>query len=159
MDHLQLFRKRLIPYECLPLKDDIIIFQSDDYIVTSWTTLNPKIAFHRGCSCYFLQEGLKLSKFYKHDGSLLYWYCDIVEYEWSEDRCCLTATDLLADVIIYPDGQVKILDLDELADAHAAGLITSKQLQTALYRLNTLLNYIYNHQFHILQETLESRGL
>jgi len=159
MNNLQLFRKRLIPNECIPLKDDVIVFQSDEHIITTWTTLNPKISFRRGCSCYFLKEGFKLSKFYRHDDSLKYWYCDIVEYEWNEDCRRLTVTDLLADVIVYPDERIKVLDLDELADAHAAGLITSEQLQTTLYRLNTLLNYIYDQQFLILQETLESRGL
>ena len=59
MNNLQLFRRRLIPDECILLKDDVIVSQSDDYIITTWTTLNPKISFHHGCSCYFLKEGLK----------------------------------------------------------------------------------------------------
>ena len=69
MSKLQLFRRRLIPDECILLKDDVIVSQSDDHIITTWTTLNPKICFHNGCSCYFLKEGFKLSKFYRHDGS------------------------------------------------------------------------------------------
>jgi len=159
MNHLQLFRKRLIPSECISLKDDIIVFRSDDYIVTTWTTLHPKIAFHHGCSCYFLKEGLKLSKFYRQDGSLLYWYCDIVEYEWSEDGCCLTTIDLLADVIIYPDGSMKVVDLDELADASASGLITPEQLQKSLRQLDHFLQYIYQNKFHHLQTMFEDLGV
>ena len=159
MDHLQLFRKRMIPRECILLKDDVIVFQSDDYIVTSWTTLNPKVAFHRGCSCYFFKEGFKLSKFYKHDETLLYWYCDIVEYEWSDDGHTLTSIDLLADVIVYPDGRVRIMDLDELADASASGLITPKQLQKALCQLDKFLKYIYKDTFHNLQAIFEDLGL
>ena len=46
-------------------------------------------------------------------GSLLYWYCDIVEYEYRPEDNSLTSLDLLADVIICPDGFVKVIDLDE----------------------------------------------
>lgn len=159
MNTLQLFRKRLVPDECILLKDDVIIFQSDDHIITTWTTLNPKIAFHHGTSCYFLKEGFKLSKFYRHDGSLLYWYCDIVDYHWSEDGASLISTDLLADVIIYPDGRTKVLDLDELADAHAAGIISPEQLQKSLRQLDRFLSYIYNDKLEQLQAVLNHLNL
>lgn len=159
MNHLQLFRKRLIPDECILLKDDVIVHQSDEYIITTWTTLNPKICFHHGCSCYFLKEGFKLSKFYRHDGSLLYWYCDIVEYQWSKDKNSLTSIDLLADVIVYPDGRTKVMDLDELADACQRGIISSEQLQKGLRQLDKFLTYIYKDKFDHLQAVLDSRGL
>ena len=41
-NELQIYRKRLIPEECILLKDDIIVEQNDDYILTKWKTLNPK---------------------------------------------------------------------------------------------------------------------
>ena len=113
MSELQLYRKRLIPDECILLKDDIIVKQTEELVITSWNTLNPKIAFSHGCSCYFLNEGFKISKFYRQDGSLLYWYCDIVEYARDEQAHTLTATDLLADVIVYPDGRIKVVDLGQ----------------------------------------------
>lgn len=159
MDNLQLFRKRLVPAECILLKDDVIVFRSDEYIITKWTTINPKITFHHGCSCYFLKEGFKLSKFYRHDGSLLYWYCDIVEYDWNEDGTALTSTDLLADVIVYPDGRTRVMDLDELADACARAIITPEQLQKSLRQLDKFLTYIYKDKFDHLQAVLDSRGL
>ena len=70
-NELQIYRKRLIPEECILLKDDIIVEQNEDYILTKWKTLNPKTTFSHGCSCYYLKEGFKISKFYRHDGSLL----------------------------------------------------------------------------------------
>lgn len=70
-----------------------------------------------GCSCYYLKEGFKISKFYRHDGSLLYWYCDIVEYTSRPEDNSLIVTDLLADIILYPDGRMHVVDLDELAEA------------------------------------------
>lgn len=158
MNSLQIYRKRIIPEQLLLLKDDIIEEQNDDYIITSWKTLNPKLAFSHGCSCYFLYEGIKVSKFYREDNSLLYWYCDIVDYEWSDENT-ITVTDLLADVIIYPDGRVKVVDLDELADASEKGLITNEQTCQCLRQLNNLLTIIDRDKFDKFQACLDNRGL
>ena len=155
MKTLELYRKRLIPAQNIPLKDDIILFCDDDIIVTKWTTINPKTEFNHGTSCYFFKEGIKVSKFYRSDNSLLYWYCDIVEYEYDKDLNRLTVVDLLADVLIYPDGTIKVVDLDELADALGQGIISPALLQQGLYRLNNLLTLIYSGNFIALQNTLE----
>lgn len=151
----ELYRKRLIPEQNIPLKDDLILFASDEIIVTKWDTLNPKTEFNHGTSCYFFKEGVKVSKFYKADNSLLYWYCDIVDYQYDEALNRLTVVDLLADVLIYPDGTVKVVDLDEMADALGQGVISAKLLQQGLYRLNGLLTKIYNGEFRELQAFLE----
>ena len=113
MEKLQIFRKRFIPDECIFLKDDIIIHRDDEHIITKWQTLNPKSTFACGSSCYFLKKGFKISKFYRHDGTLLYWYCDIAQFDYDAEAGILTMTDLLADVIVYPDGRCKVVDLDE----------------------------------------------
>lgn len=159
MENLKIFRKRFIPDECLLLKDDIIIHRDDEHIITKWQTLNPKSAFARGSSCYFLKEGFKLSKFYRHDGSLLYWYCDIARFDYDDAAHTFTMTDLLADVIVYPDGKYKVVDLDELSQAHQAGMISNDQLHASLNQLNNLLTYIGNDKFHQLQAILENLGL
>lgn len=159
MNPLQIYRKRLIPAECILLKDDIILEQNEDVILTKWNTLNPKSTFSHGCSCYFLQDGIKISKFYRHDNSLLYWYCDIVSYDYDAENNSLTVTDLLADVIVYPDGTVQVVDLDELAEAFEKGLLTSGQMCACMRRLNNLLSYIYRDKFDRLQAHLEKHGL
>lgn len=156
---LKLYRKRLIPAECILLKDDQIILQNDDVIITTWTTLNPKITFHHGASCYFLKEGYKVSKFYRSDNTLLYWYCDIVDYEYCASENALIVTDLLADVIVYPDGRYKVLDLDESADALERGIITSELLIKSLRRLNSLLSMIYRDKFDQLQAVLDQQNV
>ena len=90
-----LYRKRLIPLECVPLKDDEILQWDDNIILTKWNALKPKKDLHHGYSCYFLKEGYKVSKFYTADNSLLYWYCDIVAFEKSTEENALIVTDLL----------------------------------------------------------------
>ena len=52
-----LYRKRIIPEECILLKDDKILYQDEQVIVTGWQTLKPKKDLHHGYSCYFLKEG------------------------------------------------------------------------------------------------------
>ncbi len=159
MAELQLYRKRIIPEEYFLLKDDIIVEQSDDKVITKWKTLRPKHDFDHGTSCYFINDGIKVSKFYRADGELLYWYCDIVQYDYNEDKTSLTVTDLLADVVIYPTGRVKVVDLDELADAFDQGLISSKQMSACLRRLNNLLSIINRDKFDKYQACLDGLGL
>lgn len=154
-----LYRKRIIPPETITLKDDIIVEQNDEYIITKWNTLNPKSEFSHGCSCYFLQDGIKVSKMYRPDGSLLRWYCDIVDFNINENDGSLMVTDLLADVIIYPDGHMEVADLDELAEAMERDLITKEQMTSCLRSLDHLLSLIYRDKFDRLQTRLDSLGL
>lgn len=155
MNNYILYRQRLIPDECIKLKDDVILRHDEDVIVTSWDTLHPKTDLHHGYSAYFLKEGIKVSKFLKEDGTLLFWYCDIVDYhpgiEADSGADNLTIVDLLADVIIYPDGFVKVVDLDELVDASTSNLISIETLHSILLRLNRLLNTIYDGEFSYYQ--------
>ncbi len=150
-----LYRKRLIPEECVLLKDDRLLYRDEEIIVTAWNTLKPRKDLHHGLSCYYLQEGIKVSRFYDENGSLLYWYCDIVDYDHDAGTDTYIITDLLADVIIYPDGFVKVVDIDELATAKDAGLLTDAMLKQALLTLSRLLQIIYDGGFGKLQEPLE----
>lgn len=148
-----LYRKRLIPDECILLNDQILLC-NDTHIVTSWTALHARDDLHHGYSCYFLKEGFKLSRFCREDGSLLYWYFDIVDYDYQEATNELTVTDLLADVIIKPDGFVKVVDLDELVQASDEGRISTETLKESLLKLNHLLTMIYSGKFAELRSYL-----
>lgn len=156
MDYPVLYRKRLIPDECIELKNDVIQEYNEDILITSWKALNPKIDLDHGCSCYFLKEGYKISKFYRADSSLMYWYCDIIDYQYSPDKKTLTCVDLLADVVIYPDGRIRVIDLDELAEAFDKGLIDATLLKKALLRLNSLLTLIESEDFARIQALLHN---
>jgi len=143
----ELYRKRLIPMECIHLKDDKIIKIDKNCIITKWNTLHPKPEFSHGISYYCLKEGWKISLFYKSDNSIAYTYCDIIDTEYNEDIDTYVFTDLLADVIIENNGMVRVVDLDELAAACSEGIISNDMLVIALHRLNSLLTIIYNNEF------------
>lgn len=159
MESFKLYRRRLIPEECILLKDDLVIKHTDDILITKWNTLNTKTAFTHGSSCYFLKYGYKISKFYHADHTLHYWYCDIIEHHYNQSDNTLIVTDLLADVIIYPDGKVEVIDLEELADALDNNYLTQEQLKKCLRQLSELLNYIYTDSFYQLTKELENLGL
>lgn len=159
MENPILYRRRLIPDECILLKDDCILECNADRIVTSWHALHPKKDLHHGGSCYFLKEGYKVSKFLRADGSLLYWYCDIVSYDYTPSDNKLVVTDLLADVIVYPDGAVKVVDLDELVTALETGILSVEALKKALLTLDGLLHVIYEGKFEELTRYLEMHGI
>lgn len=143
----ELIRKRLIPNEYIPLDDDKILYQSDETIVTAWKTLHPKAQFSHGYSCYFLKKGWKVSRFFRKDNTLCYIYCDIIRSDYQKESDTWIFTDLLADVIVENDGSVRVVDLDELADALDQKILTSEELSRTLRNLNELLCCIYSGTF------------
>ena len=159
MDTPQFYRKRIIPEECVPLNDDVILEMNDDFIITKWNTLHPKKNLHHGYSCYFLKEGYKVSKFLKEDDSLLYWYCDIIKTDYDKETNTYIFTDLLADVIMYPDGFVKVVDIDEIAIALRKDKIPVEDIITLLTNLDKLLKVVYSEDFEIYKHMINVYAL
>ncbi len=143
----KMYRKRLIPDECILLKDDVIVQRDQDEIITKWKTLHPKPDFSHGTSYYCLKEGWKISIFYKSDNSIAYTYCDIIDTTYDANTDTYVFTDLLADVIIDNTGFVRVVDLDELAEACSLGIISNEMLVRSLHQLNALLSIIYSGGF------------
>ena len=82
-------------------------------------------------------------------------YCDIIDTSYDKNTDTYIFTDLLADVIIENDGFVRVVDLDELADACRMSIISNDMLVTSLHRLNALLSIIYNGDFKDYLDELE----
>ena len=139
----KLYRKRYMPNEVVHLKDDIIMYQEKNVMVTKWDVLHPKAKFSHGVSCYYMDKGWKVSKFLNKDDELVYYYCDIIDTTYHEEENFYVFTDLLADVIVYENGFVKVVDLGEIAEALEEGLITDREAKLSLTRLDALLEVIY----------------
>ncbi|MBR1742730.1 MAG: DUF402 domain-containing protein, partial [Lachnospiraceae bacterium] len=101
-EQIRLFRKRFLPSEVVELKDDKILARTDSLIITKWDVLKPRDDISYGFSAYFTDLGIKVSKVYDQSNHLVYWYCDIVDLEISEGSYIFT--ELLVDVLVYPDG-------------------------------------------------------
>ncbi|MDF2944763.1 MAG: hypothetical protein K0S01_3621 [Herbinix sp.] len=146
-----LYRRRFIPDELIHLKDDTILVMEPDLIITKWITLHPRNDIARGISAFYLDKGYKISKIYDKYDHVVYWYCDIIQAKKDPDKNTIIIEDLLIDVLLYEDGTVQIVDLDELSDALDQKLITQKEATYALRTLNTLLRTIYDGHFDTLQ--------
>lgn len=74
---------------------------------------------------------------------------DIVTHSYDEATDTYVFTDLLADVLVYPDGFIKVVDLDELSEANETGLLSLENLHKALRTTNALLTEIYAGRFEV----------
>lgn len=151
---INLYRKRIIPEEMILLKDDVILHQDASTIITKWNSLKPRKDFSNGISAYFMDEGFKVSKIFDKHHKLVYWYCDIIETEYNSEQHTYIFTDLLADVVIYPDGELRVLDLDEIGDALEQKLISKDLSAKALRLCNQLLEKIYAGNFKKYQNII-----
>ena len=145
-----LFRKRLIPDECVSLKDDIIIHQDDSHIITSWKTFHPKAEFSHGISYYLINDGFKVSKFYKEDNSLAYIYCDIIDTAYDAGTDTYVFTDLLADVIIENSGFVRVVDTSWLMQQVLSLYLMLCLLTPSTSLISFLRQYMTEHLTNIL---------
>lgn len=139
-----LYRKRLIPSECILLDKDEILKREEHLLVTRWNTIRPKKDLSHGISCFLLDRGWKISQFLNRDNELICWYCDIIEHTYDPGTDTYIFTDLLADVIIYPSGEIQVVDLDEIADALEQNLLTPEQTCSCMRKLDALLREIYS---------------
>ncbi|RKI41812.1 DUF402 domain-containing protein [bacterium D16-51] len=155
MKQIRLFRKRYLPDETIELKDDTILSLSEHMLVTKWDVLKPRSDISNGLSAYFFDRGVKVSKIYNASQELVYWYCDIVEPQIDTETGMYIFTDLLIDILIYPDGHVEVLDLDEFADMMEQNILSCALGIEALRRTDHLLNLIYSGNFSKLAKYIE----
>ncbi|MDF2538922.1 MAG: hypothetical protein K0S76_1943 [Herbinix sp.] len=146
-----LFRRRYIPDELIPLKDDLLLVQEETLIITKWNTLHPRKDISHGVSAYFMDKGYKVSKIYDSNHRVVYWYCDMIQIKKDPNTNTIIFEDLLVDVILYEDGSIHIMDLNELSDALELKLVTQAEVAYALRTLDSLLKIIYQGKFHTLQ--------
>ncbi|MCR5792682.1 MAG: DUF402 domain-containing protein [Lachnospiraceae bacterium] len=152
---MKLYRRRYFPDEEVLLKDDTILFHDNHLIITKWDTLKARADIKRGYSAYFLKEGFKISKMLGHDEKLVYWYCDIIDTAYDAEDDAFHFTDLLVDVLVYPDGTSIVMDLDELADMLDKKIISPEETSKALRTANELLVLIRKGDFIAMQKVLE----
>ncbi len=152
----EIFRKRYIPAETVHLADDKILELKEKRVVTKWNALKPRKDISHGISAYIIDKGYKVSKIFDHNNKLVYWYCDIIRTIKYPDQSKIIFEDLLLDVLIHNDGRSEILDLGELLNANANGVIPQALFFEALNKLNTLLDDIYSGEIKQTLDLIES---
>jgi predicted RNA-binding protein associated with RNAse of E/G family len=90
-----------------------------------------------------------LSAFDKH-GELVQWYIDIVESMGIDERGVPWYHDLYLDIVVAPNGETQLLDVDELDEALRQGKITSGQYNFAWQQASALLDALETDLFRLL---------
>lgn len=90
-----------------------------------------------------------LSAFNEH-GELVQWYIDIVESMGVDERGIPWYQDLYLDIVVAPNGETLLLDVDELDDALRQGKITSGQYNFAWQQASALLDALETDLFRLL---------
>lgn len=153
MNNIKLIRKRFVPLEEVELKKDKILFVDEKMMITSWECIKKRGDFDSGVSIYYFDRGYKVSQFFK-DGELIYTYCDIINLVRDEETYIVE--DLLADVYVYPDGKVKVVDVKEIAECLDENIINIELAKKALHSLDALLKEIYLGNLNALLKPLEN---
>lgn len=142
-----IFRTRYIPFETVDISSDELLYRDEDLLITRWKAIRPRTDISGGISYTFLNEGIKISRFYDAQKSFAYWYCDIIDVDYDQALDRYTLIDLLLDVKLMPDGTMKVLDADELAVALEEGLITQEQACRSLKKMDSILQKVYQNNF------------
>ena len=144
---MKIYRKRYIPNEIVDISGDEVLFRDEKKLITRWKPIKPRGDLGGGISCIFFDLGIKVSKFFNVDGSFRFWYCDIIDYSYDELNDEYVITDLLLDVVIYPDGHYEVLDEDELELALKQNIITEEIEKDAIRKKNILIDDIVEGRF------------
>ena len=144
---MKMLRKRFIPNEIVDISSDEVLERNENIIVTKWKPIKPRADIGGGISYIFLKKGYKISKIFDIEGNFKYWYCDIIEYTYDGQKDEYIFVDLLADVVVYPDGKYEVLDLDELKNVFEEKSITKEQMLKSIKCVNTLVEMLQNGVF------------
>ena len=144
---MKLFRRRFIPNEIIDISGDEVVFRDDKKLITRWLPIKPRPDIGSGMSCIYFDKGIKISKIFDKFGNFKHWYCDIIKHEYIKKEDKYIVTDLLVDVVVYPDGHYEVLDLEELDEALKENLISLEVKEEALDKLNSLLDVIKQGEF------------
>lgn len=150
---MKIYRKRYIPNEIVDISGDEVLYKDEKLIITKWLPINPRSDMASGMSYTMLDKGWKLSKFFDKEGKLLYWYCDIIDYDLKQEEGeeVYTLIDLLLDVKVYEDGNYEVLDEEELEEAFQTGLVTKEQKEKSKKRVRELIQIIESGEFPPIQ--------
>lgn len=99
-----------------------------------------------------IDENYALTTMINNEGKVVQWYFDITNKNMVDSNGNPYFEDLYLDIVVLPDGEVSLLDEDELIEAYKKGIITESQKNLAYKVANRLLeeikankNYLFSH--------------
>lgn len=106
-----------------------------------------------------------ITAFYNAAGILQLWYIDMITGTGVDEDGVATFDDVLLDLVLQPDGNILVDDMDELIDAHEHRRITEPEYQLALATKDKLLAGLctdvpalltLSHKYKSILETMDS---
>ena len=76
-------------------------------------------------------ENWQVFAIYDNHGKIIEWYFDITRKNTVDERGNPYCDDLFLDIVLMPNGKIKILDEDELLNALNNGIITQNEFDMA----------------------------
>jgi predicted RNA-binding protein associated with RNAse of E/G family len=85
-------------------------------------------------------ENWQLYGIYDNHGKIIEWYFDVTKKNTVDNEGNPYCDDLFLDIVLLPNGQIIILDEDELQNAYDEGIITYNEYNLAYKVKNKLIN-------------------
>jgi uncharacterized protein len=142
----QVRKTKLHPQREVDLTGDTLLYQDQELQVTAW--IAPE--HHPNQVKYALtftlfNQAIQIHSKHDAQGQRLYWYCDLLEVSQVAETWLLT--DLILDVVVYPDYSTRVLDLAEMGEALEENGITPLQAAQALKLAEKVLLWAENKSF------------
>ena len=90
---------------------------------------------------------------------ILLWYIDMIAEQGIDTDCVPYFDDLYLDLVVYPNGTIKVDDMDELVDALSQKDITEDQFNLAISTSNKLKNGLLNNIDTFIDYTLKCKEI
>lgn len=90
---------------------------------------------------------------------ILLWYIDMIAEQGVDTDCVPYFDDLYLDLVVYPNGTIKVDDMDELVDALSQKDITEDQFNLAISTSNKLKNGLLSNIDTFIDYTLKCKEI
>ena len=90
---------------------------------------------------------------------ILLWYIDMIAEQGIDTDCVPYFDDLYLDLVVYPNGIIKVDDMDELVDALSQKDITEDQFNLAISTSNKLKNGLLSNIDTFIDYTLKCKEI
>lgn len=94
---------------------------------------------------YDYSSKVKLTAFYDENSEIIEWYFDIAR-EIGKDNETPYEDDLYLDVVVTPNGEITLLDEDELKEAYYKKEMTKSEYENAYKEAEQLMNKLKNNK-------------
>lgn len=125
----KLLKHKLVPPSSEDISGDEVLYFDLDFLVTRWKPAKSNMNIGAAVSLLCVKSGVQISKKYNREGKFVYYYCDMVKTHWDPETETFEVTDLIADLIVFPDSELRLIDLEEFQEAYQSKVIDTEEFE------------------------------